>query len=91
LWLLWQIYQLAPIAAGIVPLGLGWRIGGLVGAGLAFLASNLFLQVPLSVVQVLLTREEQWAATVPYPVEKTTEDFTIPGLRVNQILPLKNE
>ena len=91
LWLLWQIYQLAPIAAGIVPLGLGWRIGGLVGAGLAFLASNLFLQVPLSVIQVLLTREEQWAVTVPYPVEKTIEDFTIPGLRVNQILPLKNE
>lgn len=87
-WVLWQIYQVAPMAAGVVPLASGWRLAGLLGAGLAFLFSNLFLQVPLSVVQVLFTSEAEWATTKPYPLEKTPKDFTIPGLRVNRILPV---
>ncbi|MDP8962747.1 MAG: low-complexity tail membrane protein, partial [Cyanobacteriota bacterium] len=87
LWALWQIYRVAPVAAAGTPLASGWRIAGLLGAGLAFLASNLFLQVPLSVVQVLLTSESEFAATEPHPVEKTPQDFTIPGVRVNRILP----
>ncbi|MEQ8962842.1 MAG: low-complexity tail membrane protein, partial [Coleofasciculus sp. C2-GNP5-27] len=60
---------------------------GLVVAGLGFLASHLFLQVPLSVVQVLFTSEAEWAGTQPYPVEKIPEKFTVPGFRVKQILP----
>jgi len=91
LWVLWQIYRVAPIAAPIVALESGWRIAGLLGAGLAFLASNLFLQVPLSVAQVLFTSEAEFAATEPYPVEKIPQDFTVPGLRVNRILPLEAE
>jgi hypothetical protein len=88
LWVLWQIYRVAPVAAAIAPLAPGWRLAGLLGASLAFLASNLFLQVPLSVAQVLLTSESEFASTEPYPVEKTPQDFTIPGVRVNQILPI---
>jgi hypothetical protein len=88
LWVLWQIYRVAPVAATVAPLAPRWRIVGLLWAGLAFLVSNLFLQVPLSVAQVLLTSESEFAATEPYPVEKTPQDFTIPGVRVNQILPL---
>lgn len=88
LWVLWQIYRVAPVAATVAPLAPRWRIVGLLWAGLAFLVSNLFLQVPLSVAQVLLTSESEFAATEPYPVEKMPEDFTIPGVRVNQILPL---
>lgn len=87
-WVLWQIYRVAPVAAAIVPLAPGWRIAGLLGAGLAFLASNLFLQVPLSVVQVLLSSESEWAATVPYALDKVPQDFTLPGVRVNKILPV---
>ncbi|MDP8965167.1 MAG: low-complexity tail membrane protein [Cyanobacteriota bacterium] len=87
LWVLWQIYRVAPVAAAVAPLASKWRIAGLLGAGLAFLASNLFLQVPLSVVQVLLTSESEFGATEPYPLEKTPQDFTIPGVRVNRILP----
>jgi len=87
LWVLWQIYRVAPLAAAVAPLAPRWRIAGLLGAGLAFLASNLFLQVPLSVVQVLLTSESEFGATEPYPLEKTPQDFTIPGVRVNRILP----
>lgn len=85
---LWQIYRVAPVAAAIVPLAPGWRIAGLLGAGLAFLASNLFLQVPLSVVQVLLSSESEWSATVPYALDKVPQDFTLPGVRVNKILPV---
>ncbi len=88
LWVLWQIYRVAPIAATVAPFAPRWRILGLLWAGLAFLVSNLFLQVPLSVAQVLLTSESEFAATEPYPVEKMPQDFTIPGVRVNQILPL---
>jgi hypothetical protein len=88
LWVLWQIYRVAPVAATVAPFAPRWRIVGLLWAGLAFLVSNLFLQVPLSVAQVLLTSESEFAATEPYPVEKMPQDFTIPGVRVNQILPL---
>jgi hypothetical protein len=88
LWVLWQIYRVAPVAATVAPLAPRWRIVGLLWAGLAFLVSNLFLQVPLSVAQVLLTSESEFAATEPYPVEKMPQDFTIPGVRVNKILPL---
>ena len=89
LWVLWQIYRVAPVAAAIAPLAPGWRLAGLLGASLAFLASNLFLQVPLSVAQVLLTSESEFSSTEPYPVEKTLQDFTLPGVRVNQILPIR--
>ncbi len=91
LWVLWQIYRVAPVAAAVAPFAPGWRIAGLLWAGLAFFASNLFLQIPLSVAQVLLTRESEWAATAAYPVEKTPQDFTIPGVRVNKILPVALE
>lgn len=88
-WVLWQVYRIAPVAAGVIPLAPSWHIAGLLWAALAFLASNLFLQVPLSVLRVLLTSESQFAATAPYPVEKIPQDFTIPGVRVNKILPLE--
>lgn len=88
LWVLWQIYRVAPVAAAVTPLAPRWRIVGLLWAGLAFLGSHLFLQVPLSVVQVLWTSEAEFAATAPYPVEKISQDFTMPGIRVNKILPL---
>ncbi|HEY9604261.1 MAG TPA: low-complexity tail membrane protein [Allocoleopsis sp.] len=90
LWLLWQIYRVAPIASAVSPLGSGWRLVGLLGAAFAFLASNLFLQVPLAVAQVLLTRDSEFAATAPYPVENVHQDFTMPGFQVNQILPIKS-
>lgn len=90
LWLLWQIYRVAPIAAAVSPLGSGWRLVGLLGAAFAFFASNLFLQVPLAVAQVLLTSDSEFATTEPYPVENVYKDFTMPGIKVNQILPVKS-
>lgn len=86
LWVLWQIYRVAPMAAAVAPLEPRWHFLGLIGAGLAFLGSHLFLQVPLGVVQVLLTSESEFSAATPYPVEKIPQDFTVPGIRVNKIL-----
>lgn len=84
--LLWQIYKFAPVASTVVPLP-SWRILGLLIASLAFLASNLFLQVPLSVLGVLLTSNSKYEATEPYALEKIPFDFTVPGVKVNKILP----
>lgn len=81
------LYQVAPIASGAVsflPIGRGI---GLLGAAIAFLLSNLFLQVPVSVLRVLLTSESQFAATEPYPVEQIPQSFTLLGLQVKHILP----
>ncbi len=87
--ILWQIHSKAPMAADVIPFLLPeWRPVGLLLAGLAFLASNLFLQVPASVARVMLTKESALADTEPHPIERIQQDFTIPGWRVNQILPL---
>lgn len=84
---LWQLYQIAPIAANITPLPSAWRIVGLLVASFAFLASNLFLQIPVSVARVFVTSETKFAATKAYPLERIPLDFTIVGLQVNRILP----
>jgi hypothetical protein len=50
-WVLWQLYQLAPLATSIAPALPGGRITGLLLAAIAFVLSNLFLQVPVSVLR----------------------------------------
>ncbi len=87
---LWQLYQFAPVAATVVKFSPSWRWVGLVIAALAFLASNVFLQIPVSVARVFVTSETKFAATKAYPVERIPLDFTIVGLQVNQILPELN-
>lgn len=84
---LWQLYTVAPVAANVTPFPSTWRTAGLLLSGLAFLASNIFLQIPVSVARVFVTSETEFAATKPYPIERIPEDFTIVGLQVNQILP----
>ena len=83
---LWLLYRLSPLATGVVNFLPQWRILGLGTAILAFLASNLFLQVPLNVLLVLVTKQSKLDRVEPYPLEKITQAFTIPGIKVNQIL-----
>ncbi|NJK66760.1 MAG: low-complexity tail membrane protein [Microcoleus sp. CSU_2_2] len=85
--ILWQLYRFAPLAAGVAPFPPQWRLAGLLWAALAFLASNLFLQVPASVSAVLLTPESEFAATKPYALEKIGQDFTIAGWQIDRLLP----
>ena len=84
--LLWLIYRLSPLAIGIGAFLPQWRILGLAIAGIAFLGSNLFLQIPLSVLQVLLTKDSKFIQTEPYSLSTIAENFTVPGIKVSQIL-----
>jgi hypothetical protein len=84
---LWQLYSLAPSVPAIAPLRLEWRGAGLLLAAIAFLLSNLFLQVPLSVCGVLVTSDSTFSETEAYPREKIDRDFTTPGWKVNRIWP----
>jgi hypothetical protein len=88
LWLgLGWLYDTAAIVTDFAPFPPNARGLGLILAAVAFLASNLFLQVPLSVLQVLWVSEATFSATNPYPVEKISSTFTQIGWPVNQILP----
>ncbi len=85
--ILWQLYQIAPTVIGAVALPLPWRSLGLLIAAIAFLGINLFVQVPVSVVRVMAATDAQLAAQEAYPVEQIPRNFTLLGLKVNQILP----
>jgi hypothetical protein len=63
-----------------------WRLLGLVIAAIALLLSHLFLQVPLSVIGVLATKESDWTGTEALVIERIPELFTIVGLKVNKII-----
>lgn len=84
---IWEIYQLAPIATPAAAFLPQWRMIGLLIALSAFLASHLFLQVPLSVLGVLFTSNEQWEKTEPLTVSNIAQSFTLLGFRVRKILP----
>jgi len=83
---LWLIYCLSPLSFGAINFVPQWRIVSLAIASVAFWASNLFLQVPLSVLLVLLTKEKKLATIKPYNVEKIDQNFTKPGIQVSKIL-----
>lgn len=86
LFLLWLLYRLSPLAIAIADFIPQWRILGLAIASIGFLASNLFVQVPISVLLVLLTKESKLAQLEPYSRDKIEHDFTIPGIKVSKIL-----
>jgi hypothetical protein len=85
--LLQKLYALAPIAATIAPFAPSSRLLGLGLAAIAFLGANLFCQVPMSVLSVMLTGEPTFAATPPEDVELIRQGFTRLGFPLNQILP----
>ncbi|MBD2328547.1 low-complexity tail membrane protein [Alkalinema sp. FACHB-956] len=82
--LLWQIQSWAALATAILPIPPVLRLPA---AAIAFFLATLFLEVPLSVVQVMLAGEEHFAAAEPLTVPTIKQNFTIVGLKVNQILP----
>ncbi|MBD2100508.1 low-complexity tail membrane protein [Leptolyngbya sp. FACHB-261] len=85
--LLRRLYDLSPLLADIAPLPASWRLLGLLLAGAGFLAANLFLQVPLSVLRVLTVSQLSFESLEPYPTEQVDVDFTLLGWQVQQILP----
>jgi hypothetical protein len=83
---LWLLYYFAPGAAALANLLPQQRILGLAIACSAFFGSNLFLQIPLSAFQVLLTNEPEFAETQQCTPEEIESDFTTAGIRVSKIL-----
>lgn len=83
---LWLLYNFSPgiELASLLP---QQRILGLAIASIAFLSSNLFLQIPLSAFQVLLTSESEFAQIEQCSLEEIKSDFTTAGIKVSQ-LPL---
>ena len=86
---LWFIARYSPLVASVTPFpnhGLGLLV-----AAIAFLASNLFLQVPLSVIAVFLTSESQLKELSADPPEEIANNYLVPGFRVKKILPAIEE
>ncbi|MDJ0601418.1 MAG: low-complexity tail membrane protein [Crocosphaera sp.] len=81
----WLLYQLAPFAAITASMLPQWRILGLMIAAIAFFFCNLFVQIPVSVLGVLLTSDKTWLTTKPIPCEKVISNFTVLGLQINKI------
>lgn len=85
--LLWQLYDVVPHLKNLTQFIPQGRSLGLFLAALAFFASNLFLQVPVSLARVLVINDTEFAALEPLSLEKIKQDFTILGVRVNHIVP----
>ena len=83
---LWLLYNFSPVIelANLLP---QQRILGLAIASIAFLGSNLFLQIPLSAFQVLLTSESEFAQIEQCSLEEIKSNFTTAGIKVSK-LPL---
>ena len=83
---LWLLYNFSPVIelANLLP---QQRILGLAIASITFLGSNLFLQIPLSAFQVLLTSESEFAQIEQCSLEEIKSNFTTAGIKVSQ-LPL---
>ncbi|NJL20500.1 MAG: low-complexity tail membrane protein [Leptolyngbyaceae cyanobacterium SM1_3_5] len=84
--LLW-LYQIAPLVQQPVAQFPQWRGLGLLIASGGFLLSNLFLQVALSVLRVMLIKETEFALIDVYPIAQIRSNFSIFGLQVKQIVP----
>lgn len=83
---LWLLYNFSPVIelANLLP---QQRILGLAIASIAFLGSNLFLQIPLSAFQVLLTSESELAKIKQCSLKEIKNNFTTFGIKVDKIIP----
>jgi hypothetical protein len=80
------LYQFAPVAGGVTSIAASWHFVALLVAAISLALANLFLQVPLSVLGVLWTKEEQFNNTEALAVDRIASSFMIPGFRVKKIL-----
>ncbi|PZV02171.1 MAG: hypothetical protein DCF32_15370 [Leptolyngbya sp.] len=86
-WVLLKLYPLAFLARDLTPFSDLGRLGGVAIAALSFLMANLFLQIPIAVLQVLATPDRVMSKVPPYAAENVVADFTWIGLAVGKILP----
>ncbi|QQE65260.1 hypothetical protein GFS31_19460 [Leptolyngbya sp. BL0902] len=86
-WLLWEIYPRAVVAADITPFASLGHFGGLAVAAGSFALANLFLQVPVSVLAVMATSEKRFKRTTPYSLDQVKANFTQVGIPLKRLLP----
>jgi hypothetical protein len=82
---LYGIYYFAPLAALPVVNFPQVRLLALLVAAIAFLVANLFVQVPVSVLGILVTQNKVYEETTPINIEDIPKNLTVPGLRVRKI------
>ena len=83
--LFWGVYLYAPMTYALVVNVPPIRVLGLLMAAIAYLMVNLFLQVPLSVLGVLLTSQANYELRPPIEPETIPKSFTVPGIKLRQI------
>ncbi|MEM6434454.1 MAG: low-complexity tail membrane protein [Cyanobacteria bacterium P01_D01_bin.115] len=84
---LYWLYQLAPIAADMTPFAAKSRPTGWAIAAIAFLCANLFVQVPATVIPLLLTSPTTHQKTEAFESTAILKKFMVIGLRLERILP----
>jgi len=84
---LYWLYQLAPIAADMTPFAAKSRTAGWLICAVSFLFANLFVQVPATVIPLLLASPSTLENSQPYEPTAILKRFMVLGLRVPAILP----
>ena len=77
------LYHFAPLTVDLSSALPQNRLFGLALAIVSFFGSNLFLQVPLSALQVLLSNKK--ASIDPYSPTEVNREFTVPGIKLSHI------
>ena len=77
------LYHFAPLTADLSSALPQNRLYGLAIAIVAFFGSNLFLQVPLSALQVLISNKK--ASIDPCTPTEVDREFTAPGIKLSHI------
>lgn len=85
--LLWQVAHYSPLAIGIAAGLPQWHLLGLLGAAIAFFFSNLFLQIPLTLLPSLFLSEQTVSEIDPHPSVSIRRDFACWGLPMAQLFP----
>ena len=84
---LYWLYQLAPIAADMTPFAAKSRATGWAITAISFLCANLFVQVPATVLPLLLASPPTLQKTEPFESTLILKQFTVVGLRIESVLP----
>jgi len=86
--LLWLIYKNAPLASSAAQrLFPSIKLLGLLMASLSFVLANLFIQVALSTLAVLLTSKKALENVSLWETENISRDFTCFGWKLKKIVP----
>lgn len=83
-----RIYEIAPLFESLTPVHFsgGARLSGLVIASLGFLGANLFLQVSVSVIRILLFTDQEIASLPVLEFADVEAHFTILGTQKPDLL-----